>query len=87
MNQVTISEFKKLKAAEVTALAPVEILSDGTVIGTFRTPTDKQVANVTITVPQSEYQDTGETQCPNCKFKYQLPKKDNKPAYFSIQHP
>ena len=82
MNQLSISEFKKLKVPEILEKAPVELLSDGTVIGTFRAANDATVTVMASTI----YQDTGETQCPNCKFKYMLPKKDTTPPYFSIQH-
>jgi len=87
MNKLTITEFRKLKVPELNEIMPVEILSDGEVIGVFRKPDDKPEVTVTVSPTATLYQDTGETQCPNCKFKYQLPKKDNSPSPFSLQHP
>jgi hypothetical protein len=82
MKQITVTDEKKLTVAQRIIKAPYEVLADGVVIGTFRTKDIKPADD-----KPSEFQDTGKTKCPNCKFEYDLEKKDNTPSFFSIQHP
>jgi len=72
MKQITITEEKKMTVAQRKEAMPYEVLADGFVIGIFSA--------------EPEYPG-GKTKCPNCKFEYDLPVKDNTPSFFSVQHP
>jgi len=73
MNRIRVTEEKKMTVAQRTSAMPYELLSDGVVVGVFKTPEEARQEN--------------EITCPNCKFVVPLPKKDNAPAPFSVQHP
>ena len=75
VNQITISKLKQISTRELSDLMPVEISSDGTIIGVV---VDKIIpSEVTTTV-----------QCPNCKLVFEAKTNtDIKPFYFTMQRP
>ena len=78
--EVSISEFKKLKAGEIKAKLPIELTSDGVRIAMMEVP-----GLPTFKLPK--YPVTQETQCPNCKLKYKVTPPDGRPLFLSGQHP
>lgn len=70
MNQVSITDLKKLKVAEIKAQMPFQVTSDGQIIG----------------VMQGELKLSGKTKCPNCKLVYDYTPDDGKPFYFTMRH-
>ena len=78
MKQITVTEEKKMTVAQRKEAVPYEVLADGIVIATVLPSGEEE---------PSKFKDTGMTKCPNCKFEYQLDKKDESPYFFSIQHP
>ena len=78
MNTITVTEQKKMTVGQIKDAMPYALMADGFIIATV---SDDEP----IELP--EYLLTGKVICPNCKFKVDLPKKDNAPAFFSIQHP
>lgn len=71
MNQITVSNEKKLTTPDRKALMPYEVTADGEVIGVMREPGVVKI----------------KTQCPNCKFVHDYTEPDNKPPYFTMKHP
>ena len=73
MNKLTVSKEKGMTVSQRKEMMPYELLADGIVIAVVRGP-DELFAS-------------GKVTCPNCKFVVDLPKQDNTPAPFSVQHP
>ena len=72
MNEVSISNFKKLTMPEIQKLMPFAVTADGVTVGIF------QAKNAPI---------TGKTKCPNCKLVYDFTPDDGKPFFFSMKRP
>ena len=81
MNQITVTEEKRMTVPQRKEAMPYEILADGDVIGVVR--------EEEVFVPPLEpiKEPIGRTKCPNCKFEYDLPGKDNSPFFFSVRQP
>jgi hypothetical protein len=73
MNQIRVSDEKKMTVTQRKEQMPYELLSDGQVFAVVRDEKDVVLK--------------GKVTCPNCKFEVELPKKDDSPAPFSVQHP
>lgn len=73
MNQITITKEKSMTVSQRKDAMPYELLANGFVIAVVR---DAEEAFA-----------SGDIICPNCKFVVALPKQDNTPYPFSIQHP
>lgn len=71
MRQITVTEEKRMTVPQRREAMPYELLADGLVVGVVKDPADPDV--------------TGDVKCPNCKFTFALPKKDNSPAFFSVR--
>ncbi len=79
MNQVSISELKKLTAVEIKGKLPITITSDGEVMAVIDHPVNRKETLEVLTIVK--------TQCPNCKLEYDVTPPDGKPFFFTIKHP
>jgi hypothetical protein len=82
MNTIAISKLKQMKVAEIKEALPMEITSDGDVIGYLQV--EASVIHEIKEVPKPE---TRQTKCPNCKFVYTVTEPDGKPPFFTMRHP
>ncbi len=80
MNQIAITEFKKLTASEIKAQMPITITSDGVVIAVVGQPITGKLRPA---IPPPIVR----TKCPNCKMEYDVTPPDGKPFFFTIKHP
>jgi len=72
MKQITVTELKRMKVAEIRETMPFRVVADGDTVGVmqgFDPPAKEDI----------------ETKCPNCKFVYNVIKPDNKPDFFTVQ--
>jgi len=72
MNEVSVSNFKKLTVEQIKALMPFAVTSDGIKVGIFG-----------VEVKPLK----GKTKCPNCKFTYEFTADDGRAPFFTIRHP
>lgn len=79
MRQITVTEEKRMTVPDRKEAMPYALMADGDIIAVVR-------ADESVPEPVQEFQ-AGRVKCPNCKFEYDLPAKDNSPSFFSIQHP
>jgi len=77
MNQITVTEEKKMTVPQRKEAMPYELLADGDVIGVVKAGESEEVIKEPV----------GRTKCPNCKFEYDLPGKDDTPSFFSVRQP
>ena len=81
MKTITITEQKKMTVSEIKDAMPYSLMADGMIIAIVSNDAPIEIELI------PEYLLTGKVICPNCKFKVDLPKKDNAAPFFSIQHP
>jgi hypothetical protein len=84
MNQITISNLKKMTVAEVKGSIPFEVIADGDVIAMM---TDGKTSAPVVKEVIKEVKMSGMTQCPNCKMKYLVTPPSDKPFFFTMKHP
>jgi len=83
MNQITVTEEKRMTVPQRKEAMPYELLADGFVIGVV---TGEKVE--TEEPKKDEYGPyDGRVKCPNCKFVIQLPKKNAGLPFFSVRRP
>jgi hypothetical protein len=73
MNQVSITEFRRMLVPQIKEKLPFEVLSDGVVIATV---------GATVATPKPKLR----MKCPNCKGTYEFAPDDGKPPYFTMRH-
>ena len=72
MQQITITNEKKMSVQKRKEAMPYEVVADGIVIGVVKSFDD-------TTMP------TLKTKCPNCGLNYDAKKPDGKPPYFTLR--
>jgi hypothetical protein len=73
VNQITVTQEKKMTVAQRKEQMPYEILADGEVVAIVRTKQqDSMIDKIT---------------CPNCKFVVSIPKETTNVSFFSVKHP
>jgi len=77
MRQITVSNLKLLKVAEVRDGMPFELIADGVVIAVVVKPGE----------PEKPKLLARQTKCPNCKMVYNVTEPDGKPGFFTMKHP
>ncbi len=81
MFQMSISEFKKLTAAEIKNKLPIALTTDGLSLGVVLRENPPALAAPGKTM-------TGTlTKCPNCKMEFTVKPSDGRPFYFTGKHP
>lgn len=76
MTTCTMTEFKRLTVAQMKAMFPIEITSDGELFATIDKPKGREKSMVGTP-----------TQCPNCKMEFRVKPPDGKPWFFTMKHP
>jgi len=79
MNEISISNLRKLGAEALEEMLPVAVTVDGKAIAVIlsRMPEEKVV-----------YREVGRVQCPNCKLQFDASKQgEPQPYFFSSKHP
>ncbi len=71
--RMSLTEFKKLTAAQVKKNLPIDVTADGEIIGVFDVPGKGMVGTL--------------TKCPNCKMEFTVAPSDNQAFFFTIKHP
>ncbi len=74
MNQVSFTDFKKMRIEEIARQIPLEITYNGEVIGVL----GKKASVINLKALK--------TKCPNCKMEYHVTLPDGKPPFFTIKH-